>query len=83
MTGIDLQNEIEAKIAKNAARVYQRPPNGVLAKSSDEAWLIIVSWRFPSDHTPRADAYSARLGRHTAATEMIPLWSPSDTRVGR
>jgi NTP pyrophosphatase (non-canonical NTP hydrolase) len=36
MTGIDLQNEIEAKIAKNAARVYQRLPNGVLAKSSGE-----------------------------------------------
>src|ERR1035437_4730613 len=39
MTGIDLQNEIEAKIAKNAARVYQRLPNGVLAKSSgDPGW---------------------------------------------
>ena len=37
MTGIDLQDEIEAKIAKNAARVYQRLPNGVLAKSSCEA----------------------------------------------
>jgi hypothetical protein len=37
MTGIDLQNEIKAKLAKNAARVYQRLPNGVLAKSSGEA----------------------------------------------
>ncbi len=36
MTGIDLQNEIEAKMAKSAARVYQRLPNGVLAKSSGE-----------------------------------------------
>jgi NTP pyrophosphatase (non-canonical NTP hydrolase) len=26
MTGIDLQDQIEAKMAKNAARVYQRPP---------------------------------------------------------
>ena len=37
MTGFDLQDEIEAKMAKNAARVYQRLPNGVLAKSSDDA----------------------------------------------
>jgi hypothetical protein len=37
MTGIDLQNEIEAKMAKNAARVYQRLPNGALAKGSGEA----------------------------------------------
>jgi hypothetical protein len=37
MTGIDLQDEIEAKMAKNAERVYQRLPNGVLAKSSSEA----------------------------------------------
>jgi NTP pyrophosphatase (non-canonical NTP hydrolase) len=40
MTGIDLQAEIEAKMAKNAARVYQRLPNGVLAKSSGEAEAI-------------------------------------------
>ena len=37
MTGVDLQDEIETKMAKNAARVYQRLPNGVLAKSSDDA----------------------------------------------
>jgi NTP pyrophosphatase (non-canonical NTP hydrolase) len=37
MTGVDLQNEIEAKMAKNAARVYQRLPNGVLARSNDDA----------------------------------------------
>jgi NTP pyrophosphatase (non-canonical NTP hydrolase) len=37
MTGVDLQDEIETKMAENAARVYQRLPNGVLAKSSGEA----------------------------------------------
>jgi MazG-like family len=36
MIGVDLQDEIEAKVAKNAARVYRRLPNGVLAKSSGE-----------------------------------------------
>lgn len=37
MTGVDLQSQIEAKMAKNAARVYQRLPNGVLTKGPDEA----------------------------------------------
>jgi hypothetical protein len=37
MTGVDLQDEIEAKMTKNAARVYQRLPNGALAKSSGKA----------------------------------------------
>jgi hypothetical protein len=37
MTGIDLQDEIDAKMAKNGARVYQRLPNGVLAKSNSDA----------------------------------------------
>jgi hypothetical protein len=37
MTGVDLHGQIEAKMAKNAARVYRRLPNGVLAKSSDDA----------------------------------------------
>jgi NTP pyrophosphatase (non-canonical NTP hydrolase) len=37
MTGIDLQDEIEAKMTKNAARVYRPLPNGVLAKSNDDA----------------------------------------------
>ena len=37
MTGIDLQDEIESKLAKNAARIYRRLPNGVPAKSSGEA----------------------------------------------
>jgi NTP pyrophosphatase (non-canonical NTP hydrolase) len=36
MTGIDLQDEIEAKMARNAARVYQRLPNGALARSQDD-----------------------------------------------
>ena len=34
MTGVDLQGEIEAKIAKNASRAYRRLPNGALVKSS-------------------------------------------------
>jgi NTP pyrophosphatase (non-canonical NTP hydrolase) len=37
MTGIDLLDEIEAKMARNAARVYQRLPNGTLARSQDDA----------------------------------------------
>jgi hypothetical protein len=37
MTGVDLQDQIEAKMAKNAARVYGPLPNGVLAKSGGEA----------------------------------------------
>jgi NTP pyrophosphatase (non-canonical NTP hydrolase) len=36
MTGIDLQDQIEAKMAKNAERVYQRLPNGVLAKRNGD-----------------------------------------------
>ena len=36
MTGVDLQDEIKAKMAKNAARVYQLIPNGVLAKSNGD-----------------------------------------------
>ena len=41
MTGVDLQDEIEAKMAKNEARSYQRLPNGVLAKSHDDAgWPV-------------------------------------------
>jgi NTP pyrophosphatase (non-canonical NTP hydrolase) len=41
MTGIDLQDEIEAKLAKNAARVYHRLPNGALAKSKSQTDLSI------------------------------------------
>lgn len=37
MTGIDLQDEVEAKLAKNATRIYQRLSNGVLAKSAGES----------------------------------------------
>ena len=36
VTGVDLQDEIEAKMGKNAGRVYRRVPNGVLAKSNDD-----------------------------------------------
>jgi len=36
MTGVDLQDQVEAKLAKNAARPYRRLPNGALAKSPDE-----------------------------------------------
>jgi len=37
MLGVDLQGEVEAKIAKNAARVYSRLPNGALVKDDPEA----------------------------------------------
>ena len=37
MTGIDLQDQSEAKMAKNAARIYQRLPNGLLAKRAGDA----------------------------------------------
>jgi NTP pyrophosphatase (non-canonical NTP hydrolase) len=37
MLGVDLQGEVEAKIAKNASRVYSRLPNGVLVKDDLEA----------------------------------------------
>jgi hypothetical protein len=36
MTGVDLQDQIEAKMAKNAARVYRPLPNGVLVKNASE-----------------------------------------------
>jgi MazG-like family len=34
MTGVDLQGEVEAKIAKNASRVYRSLVNGTLVKDS-------------------------------------------------
>ena len=37
MTGIDLQAEVEAKLAKNAAHIYQRRPDDALAASSGES----------------------------------------------
>ena len=37
MIGVDLQDEIEAKMARNASRVYRRLPNGVLVKTGDAA----------------------------------------------
>jgi len=36
MLGVDLQAEVEAKIAKNAARAYSRLANGVLVKDGQE-----------------------------------------------
>jgi NTP pyrophosphatase (non-canonical NTP hydrolase) len=37
MTGVVLEDEIEAKMAKNAVRVYRPLPNGVLMKSNGAA----------------------------------------------
>ena len=37
MAGIDLQAEVEAKLAKNAARIYQRRPDDALAARSGES----------------------------------------------
>lgn len=37
MTGVDLQDEVEAKVAKNASRSYQRLPDGVLVKDDHGA----------------------------------------------
>ena len=37
MTSVDLQNQIESKMAKNATRVYRPLPNGALAKIPAEA----------------------------------------------
>jgi hypothetical protein len=36
MTGVDLEREVEAKLAKNAARSYTRLPNGVPVKAPGE-----------------------------------------------
>jgi len=36
MTGVDLQDQVEAKIAKNATRTYRRLPNGSLARNPGE-----------------------------------------------
>ncbi|MEU7240359.1 MazG nucleotide pyrophosphohydrolase domain-containing protein [Streptomyces sparsogenes] len=35
MNGIDLQAEVEAKLAKNTARTYEADANGVLVKTSN------------------------------------------------
>jgi hypothetical protein len=37
MTGVDLQAEVEAGLAKNAARIYQRQPDDALAQHSGES----------------------------------------------
>jgi NTP pyrophosphatase (non-canonical NTP hydrolase) len=54
ITGIDLQDQLEAKMAKNEARVYQRLPNGVLAKSTSEAP--------PSDRDAQSDDAASHVG---------------------
>src|SRR5579875_994776 len=36
MTGVDLQEEVDAKIARNASLVYRRLPGGVLVKDDAE-----------------------------------------------
>lgn len=36
MTGVDLQDEVDAKLAKNADRSYRPLSNGVLVNSDDE-----------------------------------------------
>lgn len=43
MTGIDLQREVEAKIAENASRVYRSLPNAVLVKNSTGTELTITA----------------------------------------
>jgi len=37
MTGVNLQRELETKLAKNAARVYQRLPDDTMARTSGES----------------------------------------------
>jgi NTP pyrophosphatase (non-canonical NTP hydrolase) len=37
MTGVDLEQEVEAKLAKNAARSYTRLPNGVQVKAAAQS----------------------------------------------
>ncbi len=36
MTGVDLQGEVEAKLAKNAARGYRQLSNGTLVKGDND-----------------------------------------------
>ena len=45
MIGADLQEAVEAKLAKNEARVYRRLPNGVLVKDAATGP--------PPEHPPR------------------------------
>ena len=51
MTGVDLQDHIEAKMPKNATRVYQRLPNGASGVGHDVA-----------DHRIRAAAFGVEVG---------------------
>jgi hypothetical protein len=86
MTGIDLQDQIEAKMAKNAARVYQRLPNGVLAKRNDNAGqrglqtLLINTRQASPESTSVAPSGSLESctatspGRLRATSTQLPLW---------
>ena len=51
MTGVDLQDHIEAKMPKNATRVYQRLPNGASGVRRDVA-----------DHGIRVAALGVQVG---------------------
>ena len=51
MTGVDLQDHIEAKMPKNATRVYQRLPNGASGVRRDVA-----------DHGVRVAALGVQIG---------------------
>jgi hypothetical protein len=37
MVGADLEEAVEAKLGKNAARAYERLPNGVMVKSARQS----------------------------------------------
>jgi hypothetical protein len=53
MTGVELQAQVEAKLAKNAARVLQRQPDDARAKSSGESGPIVgVSYDASVLHGP-------------------------------
>ena len=51
MAGVDLQNEIAAKIEKNAARVYHRLPSGVPPAQSRPAYVSRLT-RYMSANEP-------------------------------
>ena len=52
MTGVDLQDAIKAKLAKNATRVYQRLPNGVLVKSGAVGGILRAAEPVGSESFP-------------------------------
>src|ERR1035441_9378150 len=43
MTGVDLQAEVQAKLAANEARAYERLANGTHVKAGESWWLRSVS----------------------------------------